>query len=540
MYNRFGYQKIQQVGVNHLTFYRRIDMVVNKTLSDGTVVEAYPISTSQQMMYLMSLKYGSGYPVNNIGMGYYWKGSMDKEIMKESIYEAISRCDTMRLRFVMGKKLKLLQYVTEKSELKVEEWNYTHLTVDAAEGQLTAFSRTNIPMFGCELHRIALIDFADGYTGIFMRIQHLAMDAYSLKVFLNDIFEIYLHKTKGTPFPKPMRPYIPALKKELEYETSQQNADDRKYWYDSIAKNTEPIFTDFMLESRLKDQQKKNPSQRYADIHSGLPDASIFKMSMSGEDSKKFLDMCSERNLSVFSAVSMGVRTGLSCLNDNQQDVSFKMIINRRGTIEEKKSGGLRINFLPMRSIVSSEETFAEATEKISQIQNEMYLHARLAFLDTLKERHKSMPKEAKFDSTYDSFGLSYQPPVKVTAIDEDMAKTVRSIWYNNGATMIPLYVTVLHRSSDGGLDFIFEYRKEPECEYDLRVLYSKIKKTLILGSKNPDITVGEILEKIVLTDEERKGKPECVQSKSLLKSLKTSWKLTKSRLKTISSLISA
>ncbi|MBQ3136200.1 MAG: hypothetical protein IJB74_01825 [Clostridia bacterium] len=507
-------------------------------LPDGTKVNAYPISSSQQMMYLMSLKYGSGYPVNNIGMGYYWKGNIDKKLMKESIYEAMSRCDTMRLRFIMGKKLKLLQYVTEHSDLRVEEWNYTHLTVEQAAGQLTAISRSNIPMFNCELHRIALIDFADGYQGIYMRLHHLAMDAYSAKIFLNDIFQIYLNKTKGTPYPKPMRPYIPVLEKELRYETSEQIIKDREYWYNSLAKSEEPIFTDFMLESRLKDQQKKNPCQRYADIHSGLPDASVLKFSMSAEESEKFLKMCKENNLSVCSSVSMGVRTGLSCFNDNQQDVSFKMIINRRGTIEEKKSGGLRINFLPVRSIISPEKTFIQAVNQISEIQNEMYLHSNLSFLETLKERHKSMPKSAKFDSTYDSFGLSYQPAVKITPLDNETANNVKSIWYNNGATMIPLYVTVLHRVADGGIDFIFEYRKEPECVYDLRILYSKIKNTLILACENPDITVGEILDKIALTDAERMGKPKCVQSNSLLKSLKTSWKLTKSRVKTVLSLI--
>lgn len=514
--------------------------MIEKVLPSGETVTAYPISNSQQMMYLMSLKYGSGYPVNNIGFGYYWQGEMDKEVMKESIYEAISRCDTMRLRFVMGKKLSLLQYVTEKSELSVEEWDYSHLTVEEAQKRLTDFSRINIPMFNCELHRIILINFKDGYKGIFMRIQHLAMDAYSLKVFVNDIIEIYLHKTKGTPYPKPMRPYIPVLEKELAYTSSEQHEIDRQYWYDSLAKTDEPIFTDFMIENRLKQQQKKYPEHRFADIHSGLPDASTIKFSMSAEDSEKVLKMCGERGLSIFAVISMGVRTGLSCFNDNQQDVSFKMIINRRGTIAEKKSGGLRINFLPMRSIIAPEETFSDAVKKISEVQNEMYLHASLSFLETLKERHKSMPKDAKFDSTYDSFGLSYQSMMKLASIDEKMAETAKSVWYNNGATMIPLYVTVLHRTSDNGLDFIVEYRKEPEAEYDLTVLYSKIADTLVIGAENPDITVGEILDKIALTDAERSGKPECIQTNSLLESLKTTWKLTKSRVKTILSLISA
>ena len=509
-------------------------------LKNGETVKAYPLTGSQNMMYLMSLKYGSGYPVNNIGCGYYWQGDYDKGEMKAAIYEAIRRCDTMRLRFVMGKKLQLHQYVTEKSELLIDEWDYSDMTVEEAQDKLTAYSRSNIPMFNCEIHKIVLIKFKDGYHGIFMRIHHLAMDAYSLKVFIKDIIEIYKHRTQGTAYPKPMREYIPVLEKELEYETSEQCEADKQYWFDSLAKATEPVFTDFMLESRLKAQQIKKPHQRFADIHSGLPDADTIRFSMDADSSEKLISICNERNLSAFSLVSMGVRTGLSCFNDNQEDVSFKMIINRRGTVAEKKSGGLRINFLPMRSIIKPEMTFVDGVNVISQVQNEMYLHSKLSFLGMLKERHKSMSKNAKFDSTYDSFGLSYQPMMKMTAINDEMAKTVKSIWYNNGAIMIPLYVTVCHRAVDGGFDFIFEYRREQEAEYDLTVLYSKIEKALMSFAENPDITVGEILNNIAVTQEERNGKPECVSSKSLLKSLKTTWKLTKSRVKTVLSLISA
>ncbi len=513
--------------------------MIEKTLPNGQVVKAYPISNSQKMMFLMSLKYGSGYPVNNIGCGYYWQGEMDVDVMKESIYEAIQRCDTMRLRFTMEKKLNLHQYVTEKSELVVEEWDYSHKTHEEAEEELTAISRKNIPMYNCELHKIAIVKFKGDYHGLYMKFQHLAMDAYSVKIFLNDIIEIYNSKTKGTAYPKPMRPYIPVLLQELAYQESEQHEIDRQYWYDSLAKESEPIFTDFMLDNRLKQQQVKNPNKRYADIHSGLPDADIFKVSMSTEDSDKIMKLCADRNLSIFAVLSMGVRTALSCFNDNQEDVSFKMIINRRGTIAEKKSGGLRINFLPMRSIIKPEETFCEGVCKISEIQNNMYSHASLAFLETLKERHKSMPKEAKFDSTYDSFGLSYQPLMKTAYIDEEMQKTAHSIWYNNGSTMIPLYVTVMHRKQDNGLDFVVEYRQEPEAEYDLRILYNKIKEALVIGAESPDITVGEILNRIALTDAERNGKPKCKNTNSLLKSLKTTLKLTKSRLMTILELIS-
>ena len=69
-------------------------------------------------------------------------------------------------------------------------------------------------------------------------------------------------------------------------------------------------------------------------------------------------------------------------------------------------------------------------------------------------------------------------------------------------------------------------------------ILQEKIEKALIMGAENPDITVGEILDTIALTDAERNGKPECKSSQSLLKSLKTTWKLKTSLPKAILELI--
>ena len=215
------------------------------------------------------------------------------------------------------------------------------------------------------------------------------------------------------------------------------------------------------------------------------------------------------------------------------------MIINRRGTIEEKKSGGLRINFLPMRSIIKPDATFCEGIENIASVQTEMYSHAKLSFLETLKERHKSMSKDAKFDSTYDSFGLSYQPYVPITSIDDEMKNSIRTIWYNNGSIMIPLYLTVSHRAIDGGLDFNFEYRREQQAAYDLTVFYNKMEKILTLGTENPDITVGEILKAVELTKEEIDGKPP-VTVPGRMDALKDKLTLAKSVFKTIVTLIKA
>ena len=481
--------------------------MIEKVLANGQKVTAFPMSYPQQLMFFMNIQYGKGYPINNIGSGYYWKGGFDFEVMKESIYEAIGRCDTMRLRFIPDEQYKVLQYVNENSELEIETLDLSALSLEEADEKLTEISRGPIPMFDCELHKIILVKLSEGYNGIFMKLQHLAMDAYAVKVFLQDVLEIYLHKTTGSAYPKPMRPYIPVLLTELAYINSEKHKADQQYWFDSLAKTTEPIFTDFMLDNRLKKQQVEFPEHRFADIHSGSPEAAVLKFEMSAEDSAKVIKMCEEKGISLFGTVSMAMRTALSVFNDNQTDVSFKTIVNRRGTIAEKKSGGIRINYLPMRSIVLPEQTFVEAVNTVSEVQNEMYQHCSLSFMEMLMLRHKSMPADAKADSTYDSLGFSYQPLMSMPAFNEEMAKTAKSVWYNNGACMLPLYITARHRAEDNGFEFIFEVRKEPDSIYDLNVFYKKVRDTLVLGAENPDMTVGEILEKIAITEEERNGK---------------------------------
>ena len=217
--------------------------------------------------------------------------------------------------------------------------------------------------------------------------------------------------------------------------------------------------------------------------------------------------MCEKNGLSVCATLSMALRTALSVFNDNEQDVSFKMIVNRRGNLSEKKSGGIRINFFPMRSIVSPEVSFKTAIEEIEQVQNEIYSHCNLGFWEMLALRHQSMPKTALPDSTYDSVGFSYQPLMIIPNLDEETARTAKGVWYNNGASMIPLYITARHRAEDGGLEFVFEYRKTPDPTYDLTVFFRVLHDALMLGTEDPEIKVGDILDKAAITDEERNGK---------------------------------
>ena len=72
-------------------------------LKNGNKVQAYPLIPAQLLMYYLSKHHSTDAPVLNIVTGYNWQGEFDTEIMKEALYEAMDRCDAIRLRFAMGR-----------------------------------------------------------------------------------------------------------------------------------------------------------------------------------------------------------------------------------------------------------------------------------------------------------------------------------------------------------------------------------------------------------------------------------------------------
>lgn len=59
------------------------------------------------------------------------------------------------------------------------------------------------------------------------------------------------------------------------------------------------------------------------------------------------------------------------------------------------------------------------------------------------------------------------------------------------------LYLTVMHRSNDAGLDFNYEYRTKNNPINELGIFHNKLIKSILLGTRNTGITVGEILDEI-------------------------------------------
>lgn len=468
-----------------------------KLLDLHTVVDAYPLTQAQRFMYFVFNQYGKNPAVLNIGTGCYWQGEFDAEILKESLYEAVSRCDTMRLRFTPDRKFGLMQYLAEEPGIEIEEVDHSGMTDEESTAIIKKWTTAGTEIFESPLNTIKIMRLPGGYNGFYTKFHHLAFDGYSSKMFMQDAMAIYCHKLKGAPYPKPMKPYMDAMLKELAYFDSPEHETDKAYWMQKFGTSSEPCFNDYLLDNRLTKARRENPDQRYILMYEGdHPESRTFHCDLSAEDSDRLMKMCADNGLSVPSVLMLALRTSLSALNGRNDDVSFKYMIHRRGTLAEKKSGGNRWCLYSIRTIIGEGDSFAEAAKKVEAEQNEIFLHCNFDTLEMYRIKHVAM-KLQHLEQTYDTMSFSYHAPLPIPFPTEESKAGAKGIWYNNDYSAQNLYLTIKHRLSDNGLEFIFEYRIAENPLEDLRVLYDGILKTLLAGTENPQLTIGEILDSL-------------------------------------------
>ena len=189
----------------------------------------------------------------------------------------------------------------------------------------------------------------------------------------------------------------------------------------------------------------------------------------------------------------MGLRTYFQKMNGND-DVSINTAIARRATLKEKKSGGTRIHSFPFRTIISQDKTFLEGIYEIRNLQNEYFRHANYDPVAYFTERAKMYPNQP--GQTYEPMALTYQPlTLKEKGLEQIGDIKYKTRWYPNGATTQAMYLTVMHRPDDNGLDFNFEHQVKAVSREQLEYLYYYLCKIMFKGVENPDLPIGDIIK---------------------------------------------
>lgn len=458
----------------------------------------YPLTAAQRLL-VYATEYCPKPQLLNIGTSIAVGGDViEFDALEKALVTAFQRCDAMRLRFRKNSKGETLQYLSDDSSCEIEYRDLSQWTQEDAKRELEKWTETPFDLYDSRENRIVMVAMPDGFKGFYLNVNHLTMDSSSIIAYIIDVVQLYCNLKYDYEFPKPMVSYLDVLKEDLAYEAnSPQLLKDKAFWEEFIGRS-EPIFTDITGEGPLRKTREEvgNPNYRACRIPCESVEARHVEFHLEKEPTSSLLQFCLSTRIPMACLLLLGIRTFLSKMNDNEEDISIKSAVSRRGGIQKKKCGGSRIHCFPCRTIIPPETTFIEALHIIQRSQFEIFRHADfdpVAVMNMAQKQYHLRPGEG-----YESVTLTYQP-MTMRANNVDMLSGIeyKTDWYSNGVAAQALYLTVMHNSIDEGMDFYYEYQPGRLSFKDLEYMYYYLCKIIFMGVENPDMTIGEILRTV-------------------------------------------
>lgn len=458
--------------------------------------KTYPLTVAQKFHNYYS-QYCPGKEILTIGTSLTIEFELNVEELRKAVYKAYERCESMRARMAYDKKEKeWYQYIVPKEEREIEYVDFSGQTMEEAEATMTKWTRVAFDKEDEPMNKVVIIKTPDGFQGLYVAGDHRFLDAQSLILFLKDIIELYCNANfEGVAYPAEMRSYVEQIEKDLAYEAgSKAQERDRAYFY-KLVEESEPIYNGINGPKKLEEMRKatNNPNLRAAPTGSDSMAAVIDIFHLEEEPTKRLMTFCENNHVSLQCLLIMGIRTYLQKINNND-DVSLQVAYARRATLLEKKSGGTRIHCFPFRTVISEEKSFMEGIHEIRDKQNETFRYVNFNPSEYLGYRKQYYNTPVGLG--YETISLTYQPATLkekgLTDIGDIRYKTKR---YCNGYYSDGLYLTVVHRPEDNGLDFSFEHQTKAYSREELEYFYYYICKIMFKGIERPMLKIGDIIK---------------------------------------------
>lgn len=451
----------------------------------------YDIVPSQDAMYLM-FKFGLHKQMSQIPTSFTIKADVDFDVMQKAFNIVIERNDCLRLRFIK-KNGSLKQYFTEP-------YSYTLPTkcFESEEEQQAFFEKDAqkpVMFTKGEIFRGYFFKTKSAYSGIYMNFTHLIIDAMGISFFYNDLIGVYNALISGTPMPEMPDSYEQHIIKELENVCNTKKMQrHEKFYKEYFLKGGTPYYAGFHGSEFLDKyrKKKKDPSIRVPLAYNPLYDkCDMITKQISPEDFKVMADYCQNNSVAPENLFLFGLRSHCSKVNSRIDDVSFMAVCSRRSTITDKNTAGCMAQPMQIRTIINEKMTFQQAMDEILDVKTTLYRHSAYPYTKARTmslELHGFSPIQGP-----NSMMFSWIPlPVNGEFGFDFEFKT-----YNLGRYFTPLYTITMPDPETLGINACYMYRTKLAAKEHIDLLHKNTVKAILLGIKNPTMTVGEILDSL-------------------------------------------
>lgn len=456
----------------------------------GAVYELIP---PQEMIQFM-LKYSFFHKqVTQIPESIIVKKDIDFNVMEKAFNIEIERNDCLRLRFFKEKGRIKQYFLNEYSVRNIPVLNFK--SEQERIDFLTEDARKPIKMLKGEIFRVKFFRTHDNRCGVYINVHHLVMDNAAVFTFFADLFAVYDSLKDGTDMPKPLGKYEDIIKKELAYASDPENFKREEQAYrEFMEKDGEPLYLGvegpkFLEAERRK---KKNPDIKAPSLFDPIHDkAELTKYSIPYEESQKIFEFMKENGVSGECLVQLAMRLHVSKINNRHNDTYFIVLCPRRKTVSEKRAGGTLAAPLPQRVVLPENTTFREALEKMAEVQFWAFRHMDYPYLEyrALQQKMYNYPAAAGASTMMFSWF-----PLEAGSMNK---------WeyefegYSLGRYIMVLYTFAMKDFHSGCLKLSCMHRTKFVSVEDINAFHKGTANVLKLGIENPDMTLGEIMDRI-------------------------------------------
>lgn len=449
----------------------------------------YPLSPSQHLLFL-SRKYTIHKAVLNIPISMILDVKLDNDVLQKALEIAVTRWDSFGLRLKQENK-EIKQYFDTRTCECIEQKDFSQSSEEKMQEFFHKEARKKMDILECPMARFFILTTPKGNTGIFSVINHIIMDSWAISMFFKDVIDVYTTLVNGLPLPKEIRSYESSLIKEIEYSNSDAYKKDQEFWIKEIGQS-EPIYTSVNGSEVLEKFRKKSKNNdiRFAKSFFIRTKADHVVRNIEKEDMDKMKAFLKEYEFpSMQILFLMGLRTYLAKVNKETSDVSLNSVVARRATLEDKFSGGTRVQVLPFRTIIEEDKTFLEALNILLDKQNSLYRHANINSMELFGMEHKVFP--AKPGQSYRGVTLTFQPvPMEV-----GNGMHAETKWYPNGASAQPFYLTIMDGDGSGGLKCYYEHIVSHIKPETINACHDYLVKVILEGISHPEMTLKELYQ---------------------------------------------
>jgi amino acid adenylation domain-containing protein/thioester reductase-like protein len=420
----------------------------------------YPLTHPQKSIWYTEKMYPNT-SIGNIAGTIRLKGSIDYAALEKAFNIFLKKNDGIRMRIteVNGEPM---QYVSDFQYYKPVFIDFSAKPIESLfqwDGEAT---QKPFKLINSDLFYFALIKTSDFDGGFFIKIHHLACDAWTISAAVNQILEAYSQILNGLEINQESNPsYIEYIASENEYKESERFIKDKEFWNDKFS--TLPEFTTFKSH---KSNSKTTNSKRKTFI-------------VSSKLTSKIHTYCKENKISIFMFFLAGLSIYINRIT-SKEDLNFGTLVLNRSNAKEKNMAGMFISTIPVRIGINDSIDFKTFAQQISKEWMQLLRHQKYPYDLLIRDLRKT---NNEIDNLYDII-LSYQ---NARLNKDEHIPEFEGRWHAVDNQSNSLSIHIDDRENEGHLIINYDYLTELFHAKEIEFIHDHMIRLLWHAIDNPE-----------------------------------------------------